>query len=846
MPDPLPTQPERLLEHAGWIRSLARRLSRDAASADDLAQKALVAAIEHPPAPERPLRRWFAAVLRNFAREDHRSETRRVERERRVARGESLPSTAELVERLAAQRRVVEAVADLEEPYRTTILLRFFEGLPPRTIARRLEVPVETVKTRLQRGLERLRQGLDRTYGGDRKAWLLALAPLRLGFFPPAPPLLEAALVNAKAKVLVAALVVLAPVAVWVALPDGEPAPTKVASAPPESPTAPASPRTPTAEPGGPAPAVRSELKSPAAPARASSGAPPPAVPETKPSPALIRGRVLDAEGNPRPGTRVGVRPNGPETVSGGEGRFELPAQSSPEGQIHAVGPELTTVLAGVFGGLGKREPIVVVAPRIDLGGRVVDEGGLPVLGAQVGVQIPESFRMKYREILDASVAVQRQATSDDQGRFAIPDVPGVAGMRLLAMREGFEAWDEPAPASADVNLVITLRRPGSADGLVRGRVVDPDGQPVPDAKVSFGFNVTRADEKGEFAFRMEEPGSANVRYGVVPETLIALKRGLLPARFEAPLQDGRPRWPSTVTLRLGGSPLSITGRVLDASGSPMVRAKVWLVDPTLFGRTNSLCHVENLLVAENPGHWRTVETDANGHFRIEGLLDRPYRIAAMDPATLLRIEEGPFPAGSENLLFRLPADALYERVAGRVSSRAGRPVPGAVVFPMCDAFKTELKGGGASTNHDKLAGVRTDAEGRFELRNVPRSLVYLRIEAEGLIPLEYGRGSELPRNQIEDLQITVDLRCHFKVELDDPASADAVSVLDADGKALTINIFYGNSRQENDRAPIVEGRSHTMAVTDAGRTLVLHLEGKEVNRVPLDLTPGKLKELRL
>src|SRR5262245_65774245 len=93
MPDPLPTQPERLLEHAGWIRSLARRLSRDAASADDLAQKALVAAIEHPPAPERPLRRWFAAVLRNFAREEHRTETRRVERERRGARGGPPPPT---------------------------------------------------------------------------------------------------------------------------------------------------------------------------------------------------------------------------------------------------------------------------------------------------------------------------------------------------------------------------------------------------------------------------------------------------------------------------------------------------------------------------------------------------------------------------------------------------------------------------------------------------------------------------------------------------------------------------------------------------------------------------------
>src|SRR5262249_60113810 len=105
MPDPLPLQPDRLLEHAGWVRSLARRLVRDAAAADDLAQQTFAAAIERPPSPDRPVRRWLAAVLRNFARQARRTESRRLARERVAARAEALPSTAELVERLAAQRR---------------------------------------------------------------------------------------------------------------------------------------------------------------------------------------------------------------------------------------------------------------------------------------------------------------------------------------------------------------------------------------------------------------------------------------------------------------------------------------------------------------------------------------------------------------------------------------------------------------------------------------------------------------------------------------------------------------------------------------------------------------------
>ena len=46
------------------------------------------------------------------------------------------------------------------EPYRSALLLRFFEALPPRRIAERLALAVETVRTRLKRGLEQVRARL--------------------------------------------------------------------------------------------------------------------------------------------------------------------------------------------------------------------------------------------------------------------------------------------------------------------------------------------------------------------------------------------------------------------------------------------------------------------------------------------------------------------------------------------------------------------------------------------------------------------------------------------------------------------------------------------------------------
>src|SRR4029077_6361026 len=86
-------------------------------------------------------------------------------------------STDEIVGRGARRARVVGAVLALDEPYRAVVLLRFFEHLPPRAVARRLQVPVETARTRLKRALAQLRARLDRHSRGDRAAWCALLLP---------------------------------------------------------------------------------------------------------------------------------------------------------------------------------------------------------------------------------------------------------------------------------------------------------------------------------------------------------------------------------------------------------------------------------------------------------------------------------------------------------------------------------------------------------------------------------------------------------------------------------------------------------------------------------------------
>lgn len=169
---------EELLTHAGFIRSLARSLVRDEHRAADIEQNTWLAALEHPPESDRSIRAWFSRVIRNMIVSTHRGETRRAKYENALESPVAVTSPEEIAMRKEALRHLTQAVLHLDEPYLSAIILRYYENLPAREVARRLGVPHETVKTRIQRGLDQLRTKLDSRYEGDRKAWCLALAPL--------------------------------------------------------------------------------------------------------------------------------------------------------------------------------------------------------------------------------------------------------------------------------------------------------------------------------------------------------------------------------------------------------------------------------------------------------------------------------------------------------------------------------------------------------------------------------------------------------------------------------------------------------------------------------------------
>jgi RNA polymerase sigma factor (sigma-70 family) len=159
-------------------------LVRDSAAADDVVQQTWIAAMTNPPCANESPKPWLGAVVRNAVRARFRSDSRRSNREIAATDDSGVaPSAEELLQNVEMQQRLAAAILKLGEPYRTTVLLRFYEELSSAQIARRLAVPEGTVRWRLKEALRLLRDELAGKESADIRSWIAAFAPLA----PPAP-----------------------------------------------------------------------------------------------------------------------------------------------------------------------------------------------------------------------------------------------------------------------------------------------------------------------------------------------------------------------------------------------------------------------------------------------------------------------------------------------------------------------------------------------------------------------------------------------------------------------------------------------------------------------------------
>ena len=164
-----------LLAHRAFVRGLAHALVRDPSEAEDIEQETWLAALRKPPHGANP-RAWLGSVVRRQAARRGRREARLRQRAEHAPGAAAPREPGDVLERAETTQRAIRAVLALEDPYRTTLLLRFHEDHSIAEVAHAMGVPVETARTRLRRGLARVRHDLD-TEHGERKRWALLLAP---------------------------------------------------------------------------------------------------------------------------------------------------------------------------------------------------------------------------------------------------------------------------------------------------------------------------------------------------------------------------------------------------------------------------------------------------------------------------------------------------------------------------------------------------------------------------------------------------------------------------------------------------------------------------------------------
>lgn len=156
-------------KHRRRVYSFARYLLSNREEAEDVTQEVLLRLWRHQQGvDEERLGAWLLRVTRNACYDLLRKRRSDVA----IARGASLddeeareaasaePDPQARAEAADFRRRLLSALAELAEPYKSVVILREVQGLPHREIGEALGVPEVTVRVHLHRGRRKLRERL--------------------------------------------------------------------------------------------------------------------------------------------------------------------------------------------------------------------------------------------------------------------------------------------------------------------------------------------------------------------------------------------------------------------------------------------------------------------------------------------------------------------------------------------------------------------------------------------------------------------------------------------------------------------------------------------------------------
>ncbi|HEX5010031.1 MAG TPA: carboxypeptidase-like regulatory domain-containing protein [Planctomycetota bacterium] len=376
------------------------------------------------------------------------------------------------------------------------------------------------------------------------------------------------------------------------------------------------------------------------------------------------------------------------------------------------------------------------------IGGRVLDETGLPLSGAHVDVE---------RHV---------EAAADVSGRFVVKDVLPHDGQTMVKVRATapghVQATSEVlVPRDVTAQPEVELRLTGS--GRLKGRVTHVDGSAVPQVSVRVGFRMGRStdsqaahdleastDDDGAWEIDHVPAGTYLVQAGGDSATIEAQvgsvlvtdgtgNRSSIPAGSTKVLRVAE-TWVPDVVVTTGTttqvdivlpSGALLAGHVLDPSGAPLSGARVVLERlarwpaPEADGNSITTSDGYSLMTKGGGGTGETVlrreverrNADEHGRFEFGGLGAGEWHVLASlpggdhAPADRTIVLRGDEQLASFDLL--LSAGVVLR---SRVTDPAGQPLAGAVIM-LKDAPSNSFR-------RDDVAA-RSGDDGSFEVHGV-------------------------------------------------------------------------------------------------------------------------------
>jgi protocatechuate 3,4-dioxygenase beta subunit len=425
-----------------------------------------------------------------------------------------------------------------------------------------------------------------------------------------------------------------------------------------------------------------------------------------------ISGKVFDSDGKPLAGIAIEASGFGRGRTGRGQartdagGRYQMNVESQ---QAYVVGvvddrwaaPDQVGVV------VLENQPAENIDFDLDEGtlvrGTVIDQTGRPVTNYPLVLSLETDPLPK--EIAEAAglragisrLRFFRRSQSDGNGRFQFR--VGRGNYTLVATQTG--GYSSQTPQSYltiddEREIVRDLKVQIDQTALLRGKLLDPDGKPVANQRISGSYEQRQINEETSFSARTGADGTFQVQRKALPAILRAWtddwKLGALTAINADQIE---------VTLQLQ-TLFEAHGRFLDEKGAGAPRQEI-------------MSGLEFPL--EGGGARRTwplrASTDTNGRFKLVGLFPGEHTISLFDAGHVQHLTKitikGPGPLDLGDLRVPPIPDQQALTLKGKAVDADGKPVAGVEV--RARFLQSSSRGRARNTQ------AKTTAEGAFEIK---------------------------------------------------------------------------------------------------------------------------------